>query len=62
MKIFYISTRDFEALTGWLPRWVNKKYPEIKTEIEKDGPQTILMEDETGDVIEEDFWVEFCND
>jgi len=61
MKTLYISTRDTDGMTEKFGRWVNKNHPEIKTVIERDGPQTILLNDD-GDILTEDFWSDFCND
>jgi len=61
METLYISTGDTDGMSEEFEAWVNKNHQDIKTEIEKDGAQTILMNDD-GDVIDQDFWVDFCND
>jgi len=48
-------------MAGEFEAWVNKNHPEIKTEIEIDGAQTILIGDDD-EPIDEDFWEDFCND
>ena len=60
-KTLYISTRDTDGMARDFERWVNKTHPKISTIIEKDGPQTILLDDE-GNVVQESFWEDFCND
>ena len=61
MRTLYISTRDTDGMAGEFEAWVNKNHPEIKTEIEIDGAQTILIGDDD-EPIDEDFWEDFCND
>lgn len=60
MKL-YISTRDTDGMAIKFEKWVNKNHPEIKTEIEKNGAQTVLI-DENGNVEDQSFWCDFCND
>ena len=58
---FYISTRDTDGMAREFEMWVNKNHPEIETEIEIDGPNTTLM-DEDGEIVPENLWEDFCND
>jgi hypothetical protein len=61
METLYISTTDTNGMADKFESWINKNHPEIKTVIEIGGPQTVLINDD-GDVINQDFWVDFCND
>ena len=60
IKTFYISTRESDGMGEAFAAFVRRNHPKIDVVIEKDGPQTILIDDE-GTVFPQDFWGEFCN-